>query len=219
MAKSFNMTKRVQLDKAKATMLGILVGASVITVFSLVASKSFFSQANYLRKVAGKKEKALDTLKKNKEAVGKLEAAFESFSGQNPNLIGGNSTGTGDKDGDNARLVLDALPSKYDFPALATSLEKLLQGYTINNISGSDDTSTQEQSENAELVEIPFEIGVESDYANTRAMVQKFEKSIRPFQIQTLTVTGSNAQLQTAISAKTFYQPEKDLKVSSEVVK
>lgn len=213
------MTKRKQVDKAQATMLGIVIAASVFTVFCLVASKSLFSQAGYLNRVAGEKQKAVDQLKLNKDAVTKLVASYKNFAIQDPNLIGGVNGGPGDRDGDNGRLVLDALPSKYDFPALATSLEKLLTGYTINEISGSDDEVSQEQVENAQLVEMPFTLDVGSDYAGMQALIKTFEKSIRPFQIKTIEISGTNGKLEAVINAKTFYQPEKDLKIDMKVVK
>ena len=219
LTKTLRVTKKVQVDKAKATILGVVIAASMLSVFALVASKSYLAQANYLNKVAGEKEKAVKQLKANEAAVSTLVASYKSFSDQNPNLLGGVKTGNGDKDGDNARLVLDALPSKYDFPALATSLEKLLTGYTINTISGSDDNITQSQGENSELVEMPFTVDVGTDYKGMQALLTTFEKSIRPFQIMNIELNGTNTKLQSTITAKTFYQPEKDLRITTKVVK
>ncbi|MDB5183065.1 MAG: hypothetical protein JWO47_849 [Candidatus Saccharibacteria bacterium] len=210
--------KRLLIDRTQAIMLGFVVGASVITMFSLVASKSYFTQANYLNKLAGKKEKAVKQLKSNKDAVSKLVASYKDFASKNPNLIGGANAGKDERDGDNGRLVLDALPSKYDFPALATSLEKLLNGYTINTISGSDDSTNQTDTA-ATPVAIPFTLDVTSDYAGIQKLSSTFEKSIRPFQILSIKLNGTNAILQSTITAQTFYQPEKNLKIGSEVVK
>ena len=212
-------TKRKQLDKAQATMLGIVIGASAITVFALFASKAYLSQANYLSSVAGEKEKAVKQLKSNKEAVSSLVDSYKSFSGQNPNLLGGNPTAKGERDGDDGRLVLDALPSKYDFPALATSIEKLLTGYTINNISGSDDTISQDQVANASIVDIPFKLDIQADYKGVQNLVTTFEKSIRPFQFDQIELSGTNATLQASFTMKSFYQPEKNLKIDTKVVK
>lgn len=217
--KTHVISKRKQVDKAQAMILGAVIGAAVITVFCLVVSKTLISQAGYLSRVAGAKQKAVDQLRANKVAVAKLDASYKNFASQTPNLIGGKSTGNGDRDGDNGRLILDALPSKYDFPALATSLEKLLTGYTINNISGSDDAVSQEQVANAELVDMPFTLDVSTNYEGIQALTKTFEKSIRPFQIQTLEIAGTNGKLEATIGAKTFYQPEKDLKISTKVVK
>jgi hypothetical protein len=213
------VSKRMQVDKTQAMMLGIVVGASFVTMFALVASRSFFSQANYLNKVAGTKEKAVTQLKANEAAVSSLTASYKEFADQNPNLLGGTPDGKGDKDGDNGRLVLDALPSKYDFPALATSLEKLLAGYTVNSITGTDDVVSQTDGAASTPVDIPFALNVTGDYANIQKLTQTFEKSIRPFQILSFNLTGSNSTLQAEITAKTFYQPEKAVKIESQVVK
>ncbi len=217
--KAAQNTKRKQLDKAQATMLAIVIGASAVTVFALFASKAYYSQANYLNKVATEKEKAVNQLKSNKEAVSTLVESYKSFSGQNPNLLGGTPTGKGEKDGDNGRLILDALPSKYDFPALATSIEKLLTGYTINNISGSDDTISQDQVASASIVDIPFKLDIQADYKGVQNLVTTFEKSIRPFQFDQIELSGTNNILQASFTMKSFYQPEKNLKIDTEVVK
>lgn len=244
MAKALQLSKRVQVDKAQALMLAIVVGASLITVFSLVASRAFFAQARYLDRVATKKEAAVKQLKANKAAVSTLVTSYKAFAEQNPNLIGGNTDGTAERDGDNARLVLDALPSKYDFPALATSLEKLLTGYAINEISGSDESAAQDQASgiattdttteavtpeivdtvpggagSVTLVEMPFTIAATSDYAGIQRMFTTFEKSIRPFQVKSIELTGTNAKLKAVVTAQTFYQPEKDLTITTEDVK
>lgn len=212
-------SKRIQVDKTQAVMLGLVIGASVITVFALVASKSFFSQATYLNHVSSEKEKAVKQLKSNKEAVSTLVASYKSFANQNPNLIGGNSKASGERDGDNGRLILDALPSKYDFPALATSIEKLLTGYAINSITGNDDETAQAAGTVSQPVPMPFTIDIKSDYAGIQKLSSTFEKSIRPLQIQSMVLSGTNNNIQASITAQTFYQPEKDLKIVMKVVK
>lgn len=214
-------TKRGQVDKAKATLFAIVAGASVITVFALIASKTYLREANYLNKIASNKETALTQLKANKEAVSKLVESYKTFASQDPNLIGGKSTANGERDGDNARLILDALPSKYDFPALVSSVEKLLNGYTINGITGSDDSLAIEQAKDkpVQLVEMPFTLDINTDYKGAQNLVTSFERSIRPFQVQTMEFNGSNAKLQILLNVKTFYQPEKDLKIDKKVIK
>lgn len=220
MANTPHSTKRAQVDKAKTMLLALVAGASVITVFALVASKTFFSEASYLNRVSSEKEKALSQLKANKNAVSTLVDSYKTFATAAPNLLGGSPDGAGEKDGDNARLVLDALPSKYDFPALTASLEKLLSGYNINSITGSDDTILQDQASGApQPVDMPFTLNVGTDYAGMKNLVTTFERSIRPFQILTFDLTGTNGTLQANIGAKTFYQPEKNLTIGTKVVK
>jgi len=211
--------KRIQVGKAQAMMLGFVIGSSVVTVFSLMVAKTYFSQANYLNKISNGKEKAVNQLKSNKEAVSALVTAYQSFASESPNLIGGNSDGNGSRDGDNGRLVLDALPSKYDFPALATSLEKMLTGYQINSITGTDDATVQEKVVDVKTVEMPFSMSLTTDYSGLQKLMGTLEKSIRPFQLNKLSLTGSNNSLQVDINAKTFFQPEKTITINSEAVK
>jgi hypothetical protein len=139
-------TKRLQINKASATMVLPLTIASFITVFSLVATRALLSQRSYQSRVISEKEKAKKQLKENIVEVEKLRAQYKGFADAPTNVLGGDPRGAGEKDGDNARIVLDALPSKYDFPALATSLEKLLTngGYKIESIAGSDDELNQQ---------------------------------------------------------------------------
>jgi len=60
--------------------------------------------------------------------------------------LDGTHGGSGDNDGSNSKIILDALPSTYDFPALASSLEKLLasKGVPVSSLSGTDDQLNQE---------------------------------------------------------------------------
>jgi hypothetical protein len=122
MAKTGSFTKRALISKANSTMVIATGIAAFVFVFSAVASKALFSQASYQNRVITQKKKALSTLNGDISAVSTLKSSYKSFIGTPRNVLGGNPTGTGDQDGDNAKIVLDALPSKYDFPALATSV-------------------------------------------------------------------------------------------------
>ena len=218
-------TKRLQIDKANATMVVATAVSVFVVIFSLFASRALWSQSAYQSRVISKKEKARDQLKKNIDVTSsKLVTAYKSFVGSTQNVLGGNPGGQGDNDGDNAKIILDALPSKYDFPALATSLEKLLaqNGLKTTSITGTDDElNQQKQSDNPDpqAVTIPFEIAVTGSYANVQTLTSVFERSIRPFQISTLSFSGTDSDLNMAVKAQTYYQPEKSLTIRTEVVK
>lgn len=218
-------TKRLQIDKANSTMIIVIAIAVFVAIFSLVASKALWSQRAYQARVITKKVQARDILKANVDSVSKLDTAYQSFVGTPDNLLGGDPNGTGPKDGDNAKLVLDALPSKYDFPALATSLEKLLTDnhFIINSITGTDDQLHQQGNQvspNPQPVPMPFDFTVTANYADTQNLFKVFEQSIRPFQIQKVDLTAQdNGQVQTHVTAQTYYQPGKSLKIQTEVVK
>jgi len=225
MAKTASFTKRALISKASSTMVYATAIAAFLVVFSAVASKALVSQALYQNRVVSAKKKALSTLKSDLSAVNNLKDSYKSFVDTPVNVLGGNPEGTGDQDGDNAKIVLDALPSKYDFPALATSLEKLItsQGLQIQAISGTDDELAQEENQESatpQPIPMAFQVRVTGSYDATKNLLSVFERSIRPIQVQKVEVSGDKGGTVTAtIDAQTFYQPEKSLKIRTEVVK
>lgn len=211
--------KRIQVDKDKTRIFVIISIAAVITVASLMIAKGLWSHGNYLSKVASTKSTAKKQLEKNKAAVATLTEAYDAFVGQEPNLLSGSIDGTTDRDGDNGSLILDALPSKYDFPAVAASLEKLLSGYAINSITGTDDSAAQEATAGGGPVEIPFSLSVGTNYDGLKRLTDAFNRSIRPFHIVGLELSGANATLDVTVQGKTFYQPESGLQITRKQVR
>jgi len=196
--------------------------AAFVVIFSLVASRALWTQMSHQAKVISEKEAARTQLEANLATVDDLQAAYKAFTSTDTNVIGGNPKGTGDRDGDNAKIVLDALPSKYDFPGLATSLEKLIKanGSSINSISGTDDEVAQAAEQAVEgPVEMPFELSATATYQGTQDLLTLLQRSIRPIQVQTLQISGTNSDLVTNLTAITYYQPERTLEVKTKVVK
>ena len=216
--------KRLQINNANTVMSIAIAISSFVVVFSLIACKALLSQRGYQAKVIAKKEKARDQLKENLVATDPLISAYKGFVGTTSNALGGDPLGDGDRDGDNAKITLDALPSKYDFPALTSSLEKLLtqNNLKIDSIAGTDDEIAQasKQSSNSPApIDMPFVITASRNYVSVQKLISVFEKSIRPFNIDSLKFSGSDKSLQVVITGKTYYQPEKDLTIKTEVIK
>ena len=224
MARTTSFTKRSLINKANSTMVVATAAAAFVLVFALVAGKSLVGQMSYQNRVIGIKKTALKQLQADLEARDSLQQSYKAFIAESPNVLGGDPKGTGDKDGDNSELVLDALPSKYDFPALTTSLEKIItsQNLKIVNISGTDqeaDQATKQTSPDPQPVAMPFQTQVSGPYTSVQSLVDVFLRSIRPFQIQTLELSGDESSMSATITAQTFYQPEKSLEIKQEVVK
>lgn len=216
--------KRIQIDKSQTTMLITAAIAGFFLAFMLVGGKALVGQIQYQNKVIGQKKEAVAQLRANVQATTNLVNSYKAFVSTTQNVIGGNPGGSGSKDGDNSKIVLDALPSKYDFPALATSLEKLLsdQSLIINNITGSDDEVAQiekESSPDPQPEAIPFLVDATGNYQATQALVTSFNRSIRPFQIKKISVTGSQSSMSVSLDAQTFYQPAKNFNITKKVVK
>lgn len=216
--------KRVLIDKANTRLVVTVSIAIFAMVFSLVAAKTLWTQSSYQKRVIDAKNKAATQLQANVEAMDKLSTSYNAFVNTSTNIIGGNSLGSGPQDGNNAKIILDALPSKYDFPALTTNLETLLsdQQVVLVNISGVDDEIAQSgntNSPNPSPVEMPFQLSATADYAKTQALIEAFERSIRPIKMTTLDISGTQDKLTTTISALTYYQPAKSLNIREEIVK
>lgn len=215
--------KRALIEKSNTTIVAVTSVAAFVVVFSLVASWSLFGQFVYQNKVIGMDRAAQNQLNKDIESTKKLETSYNAFVGTPSNAIGGDPKGTGPQDGTNAKIILDALPSKYDYPALVTSLENILtsQSVQIQSISGTDDAVTQaanQSSASPTPQPMPFQVVVTGNYDATRNVVNAFEHSIRPFQVETMELSGDQNQLTLTINAQTYWQPAKNLNIKSEVV-
>lgn len=224
MAKAETSIKYIAINKANTQMVIAVSIASFITVFSLVAAHSLWGQKSYQSRVTTAETQANTQLKANIQSVNALVSSYQGFVNTPNNVLGGSSTGSGSIDGDNATIVLDALPSKYDFPALIASLEKLLkaQNFNVTAISGTDDEVAQSASASStpQPIAMSFSFTVSNaNYTSVQALIATLEKSIRPIQIDTMTLSGGANDMQLTINAHTYYQPEKDLKVTTKVVK
>ncbi len=215
--------KRLQISKANTVMVATIAGAAFITVFSLVAARALWSTRGYQQRVINEKEATVAQLEANIAAVDDLVVSYKTFVEAPKNMMGGSSTGSGPRDGDNAKITLDSLPSKYDFPALATSLQKILEdrNYKVDNISGIDDEIAQstEVASSAQPVEMLFEMGGTNDFSAASGLLTTLERSIRPITVLKVGLSGEDGNLSVAISAKSYYQPEKPLNVNKKVVK
>ena len=212
------------IDKANNLIVIVSGLASFIVIFSLVASKTLINQMSYQDRVAAAKQTALNQLKTDVTNSTDLTNSYKAFIRQPHNIIGGSPSGSGPQDGDNAQIVLDALPSQYDFPALTTSLASLLnsQGVQISGISGTDEQLTQQNEQTSstpQAVPMPFEFTINSSYQNVVNALNAFEASIRPFDFQTVTLSGGQGNLTLDATAQTYYQPGKTFDITEEVVK
>ncbi|HVW22914.1 MAG TPA: type 4a pilus biogenesis protein PilO [Candidatus Saccharimonadales bacterium] len=215
--------KHSLIDKANATVVGVTSAAVFVVIFSLVACHTLLNQFTYQNRIIKASKTTLRVLKDDINAVGELEDAYQAFVNQPQNALGGDPSGTAAQDGDNAKITLDALPSQYDFPALATSLQNILngQGVQIQAISGTDNEVSQDTGavNNPTPIAIPFQISVTGKYDAIQNVISAFDHSIRPIQIQTMTLTGDQNNLTLTLTAQTFYQPAKALNISTKVVK
>ncbi|MGH7195205.1 MAG: hypothetical protein ACREGA_00285 [Candidatus Saccharimonadales bacterium] len=218
MAKSPSV-KQLKIDKANATIVAVTSVAAFVIIFSFIASRALISQMGYQNRVAAARKTALTQLKSDVSVEQNLNASYKAFETQTQNIIGGNSSGQQASDGDNAQIVLDALPSKYDFPALTSSLQALLsrQSINIDEIGGTDDQLQQQNTASASPapVAMPFSFKIDGGYQNIQKVVSDFQNSIRPLQPLTMKLSGNQNDLTLEASYQTYYQPGKKFVITS----
>lgn len=225
MAKPNISTKHIAIDKAQAQMVVVTAIAAFITVFCLIACKAVLSQNQYQSRVTKAKEEAHKQLQANIKAFDSLVTSYKAFDASDPNTIGGTIAGGGDNDGTNSKIILDALPSSYDFPALASSLEKILndKSLKVGGITGTDDQLNQQNntsSSSPQAVEIPFTLTVnDANYNSIKDLITVLGRSIRPIQIDSIDMTGGASSMSLTVNAHTYFQPAKNLNISKKVVK
>ena len=218
-------TKRIAISKANSQMIGIVAAACVVSIFCLVGAKALWAQNSYTARVITEKEKAHRQLQANLKAADELVDSYKAFVASGSNVIGGASSGSGDRDGDNAKIILDALPGKYDFPALTSSLEKVIKdkNLKVSDISGTDDEVNQQAngaSPTPKTTDMPFAFTISNaNYQSVQDLLTTLLLSIRPIQVDTLKLTGGATDMELTIDAHTFYQPEKNVQITKKAVK
>ncbi|HEX5744179.1 MAG TPA: hypothetical protein VFX84_01890 [Candidatus Saccharimonadales bacterium] len=218
-------TKRLAISKANAQMVIIVGVAAFVTVFSLVAAKAVFSQTRYQARVTEAKEQAHEQLQENIEAYAKLADTYDSFDSEKTNIIGGKKDGKKDNDGPNSKIILDALPPTYDFPALTSSIEKILadNGLKVSSITGTDDQINQQgntSSPTPQAVEIPFSFTVSNaSYGSVGKLLTKLQLSIRPILVDSMELSGAANDMTMTVNAHTYYQPAKNVSITKKVIK
>ncbi len=220
--------KQIQIDKEQSKMMAIIAIATVVTIFSLVSTRALLSQAAYQRRVINARHDTIKQIQTNTKSADTLISQFNNvFEGTGPtNVIGGKNTSDPNSrppDGDNARIVFDALPTTYDFPALLTSVSNILTNNSIGapSIGGTDQSSTfnSTPSSNPQPVAVNLSITGSGGYANIQSLIKDLERSIRPFNVTRLTISGSESNMVISANMTTYYQAAKTLNTNSKEIR
>lgn len=248
-AKLKTSNKHLQIDKATQTMMMVVGFSTVAIVFSLLSTKALLSQSSYQKRALAEKNKAIVQLQDNIKAANTLKTQYDVFAKGNPNIIGGiggtNVTTSAGQDGSNSKIVLDALPSQYDFPALISSLEKIAttDHITLKGVTGTDEgvngsggtqgalggtvdpalsaltSPTGSSGSQSGPIQMNFSLSAETDYNNTLTLIKDFERSIRPFDVTTFSLSGTASNTTVTLEAFTYYQPGVTLEIGKKEVK
>lgn len=214
--------KKLALTKANAQIIAVTAIAAFITVFCLVGANYLLGLRSYQAKIITADHSADANLIVDNIAKSKLVHAYENFVDQNPNILGTNNQ-TGAYVYNNATIILDALPSTYDFPALTSYLQQLSKvgGLTLSSIGGNDQSATisSTQSSAPAPVSMPFTITVnQASFQSIQSLFSTMLASIRPLQIDSIDISGADTNITLTINAHTYYQPSKQFKITTETI-
>ncbi len=231
-------SKRIQLAKANQLIFASIAVSVFIVIFSIFAIKNLISQSAYQQRVISKKSDALNILTGDLDAISKLETSYKSFINQPQNLIGGNPTGTSGNDGNNSKIVLDALPTSYDTNSWILNfinLNKLLgQPNTFIDLGGAASTpaatSTSVSSSSSSMsgaslkptnVVVPITGSFKVPFGSIASTFANLNRSILPIQVLSMNFTAGadGAPADVTYAASTFYQPPYQFNIGSEDIK
>jgi hypothetical protein len=219
---------RIKLDKAQSSMMITVAVATIITVFCLMGAKALLSQGAYQHRVISARQASIKQVNTNIANANTLATHYNDvFEGDSPaNIIGGRNTKSDQAqppDGDNGTIVLHALPTTYDFPALLTSVSKILSSHGVTNqsISGSDESPNfkNDPVPKPSPVQIGLSASGTSTYEVTQQVISDFERSIRPFDINKLAISGNQSSMTLSFDLTTYYQQAKTTALTSKEIK
>lgn len=218
------LRKREQIKRANRTMFLWIAGISVVVGVSAVLSIFLVQKILFSEKVISEKNKTVSTLKANLEVVDKLK---ENISVRNTSeaLL---STRL-NSDDSAIQSVLDALPATANSTALASSLQtKLLAGIpgvaieklSVDLVGGVETGPTEDAASVPGQINYTFEVSANANnYAALRQVLERIEKSIRPFNNTSVDVEVQNNSVTMTVRGVSYYESAKTVKTIDKVVK
>lgn len=201
-----------------------IAGISVVVGVSAVLSIFLVQKILFSEKVISEKNKTVSTLKANLEVVDKLK---ENISVRNTNEALMSTRLNSD---DSAiQSVLDALPATANSTALASSLQtKLLAGIpgvaieklSVDLVGGIETGVTEDAASVPGQISYTFEVSANANnYAALRQVLERIEKSIRPFNNTSVDVEVQNNSVTMTVRGVSYYESAKTVKTIDKVVK
>lgn len=223
------LRKRQQIGQANRLMFLSIAGVSVVVGFSIVLIVFLGQRIWFGEKVIAEKLNTVSVLEKNLEAVPELK--------DNVRLLNTNEDlkSTRLKESDPAlQSVLDALPAEANSTAMASSLQNrllnnvpniVIESLKVQPVSGietTDETVALSDSTAPGSNTIGFSFSVSTTYTNQdglREVLARIEKSIRPFNITTLSVESQSNRVIMTATGVGYYVPAKTVQLTDKVVR
>ena len=217
------LRKRQQINQANRMMFLWIAGVSVVVGISIVLTLFLVQKILFNEKVINEKNHTASILNNNISAAKELKDEIR--------VLNTNEALASVKLNDEPAIqtVLDALPAEANSTALASSLQmKLLIGVpgivieTINVDSVGGDAAVSGGMATPGSGEISFTFSVSADsanYASLKQVLERIEKSIRPFSLTGVTVESQGSRVVMTVTGASYYQSAQTIQLTKKVVK
>ena len=225
--KDVALRKRQQIDSSKRTMFIFVAVAAFVSGMALVVSFFLVQQIWFQGRVISQKQATVNTINANLKAVDGIKDDIMLLD-KNEALRSVKSS----DDSSAVQAVLDALPTEPNADALGASLQVMfvgaIDGLTIESLSVTDPSdegaltasgSDSEPESNDPNLGIGFSMSVSGSAEQLKALLARFERSIRVIKIDSLSVEASKDSLTMDIEGRAYYQPAYDVKIDKKVIK
>lgn len=169
---------------------GGVVATVVVVVIAIFALRGLYGKLTLNNELLSKKRAAQTQLTDNLEALDSLKDQYASL-------------------GTKKKLILDALPTSPDFPAIVSMMENLSKNAAValQSVTPSESESAEETTG---PIEYEFSATVSGGYESFKSFLKNVELSLRPLAITTMKINGTADLLTVEMTLVTYYQKEFD---------
>lgn len=212
--------KRQQIANANKMIFVWVIIASVAISLCGVTVQFLFRQASFNQRVIGAKLETQGTLAKNLDNVPGLKKNVEELiADERLAKVKANETDS------NLKVVLDALPTSDDKSALGASLQQVI--LPRSQVDTSDLTTiTPEEVTDAAKAETSgsapvsrFSFSAAGDYVRVQAMLVDMERTIRPMNIEAMTMQSVDNAIRVTVAGVTYYYPAQTVALGKKAIK
>jgi len=220
--------KRTQIMKANRTMFLWVAAVSVVFGVALVGIIFLVQMLLFNERVLEEKSKTVATLKVNNENIIELESQVRVLD-TNQSLASLKAK----SDDQAVQVILDALPSEANSPALGSSLqEKLLAnipGLELNSIKIDPVVGVEYLQDSDSMISadpitdtqnnITFNFSVTGDEIALKKALQNLENSIRTINVVSVMIESQEDKRVMTVNGQAFYEPVRIVELTDKVVK
>lgn len=217
------LKKRQQIASANKMIFVWVIVASVAIAFCGVTMQFLVRQAIFNQKIIGAKLEAQGTLSKNIDNVKTLKQNIDALQADSRlSQVKANPEDT------NLKVVLDALPTTDDGTALGASLQQVILPKSgvnttdLTTISQADLAVADPSAALTSLTGTPtsnFTFASTGDYNRIKAMLGDLERTIRPMDVQKLSLQSTDGQVKATVEGVSYYSPQQTVQVGKKTLK